>query len=336
MSKALKDDINKEYSYPLPTEDNFQSKIFKKREFYYHKIPARNKFKNYEEIKEYRDKVCSGDFQLREQQTILSNFISPNTPYKGVLVFHGTGTGKTCSAIAIAEQFKDMVKKYNTKIYILSFGPNNKETFKNELLVCTGEAYLKNRENLSLLNEDEINRERKMAIHQALQYYKIMSYKTFYKKVLGEKIIEKKMVGNNKIKSSYRKGDDGKYEREIIIDKIHNLNNTILIVDEAHNLTGNEYGEALKIIIKNSENLKIVLLSATPMKNLGDDIVELLNFIRPKDSKIQRDKIFTSEKNHLMKFKPGGMEYLQNMANGYVSFLEVQYHILLLKELIKV
>ena len=28
--------------------------------------------------------------------------------------------------------------------------------------------------------------EKKMAVHQALQYYKIMSYKTFYKKVLGE------------------------------------------------------------------------------------------------------------------------------------------------------
>jgi hypothetical protein len=42
----------------------------------------------------------------------------------------------------------------------------------------------------------------------------------------------------------------------------------LLIVDEAHNLTGNAYGEAVKLIIKNSTNLKVVLLSATPMKNL--------------------------------------------------------------------
>ncbi|VVU95170.1 hypothetical protein CPAV1605_895 [seawater metagenome] len=318
--KELEKLINKEYSYPNPEHDDFQSKIFKKREFYYHKIPPRQRLKTYEDIKEYRDLICSGDFQLREQQTILANFIAPNTPYKGVLVFHGTGTGKTCSAIAIGEQFKDMVKKYNTKIHILSFGPNNKETFKNELLVCTGETYLKNKENLSLLNEAEITREKKIAVHQALQYYKIMSYKTFYKKVLGEKIVEKKLVGDNKIKSSYRKTEEGAYEREIVVDRIHNLNNTVLIVDEAHNLTGNEYGEALKKIIKESENLRIVLLTATPMKNLGDDIVELLNFIRPKDSKIQRDKIFTSDKNHNMKFKEGGIEYLKKMANGYVSF----------------
>ena len=320
MSKDIKKLIKKEYSYPNPKEEDFQNKIYKKREYYYHKIPSRDILKNYDEIKEYRDKICSGDFQLREQQTILSNYISPYTPYKGVLIFHGTGTGKTCSAIAIAEQFKDMVKKYNTKIYILTYGPNNKETFKNELLVCTGETYLKNKENLSQLNEAEINREKKMAVHQALQYYKIMSYKTFYKKVLGEKIIEKKIVGDNKVKSSYRKTNEGEIEREIVVDKIHSLNNTLLIVDEAHNLTGNEYGEALKKIISSSENLKVVLLSATPMKNLADDIVELINFIRPEDNKIQRDKIFTSDKNHNMNFKNGGLEYLQNMSQGYISF----------------
>ena len=49
-------------------------------------------------------------------------------------------------------------------------------------------------------------------------------------------------------------------------------------------------------IIQNSTNLKILLLTATPMKNLGDDIIELLNFIRPLDAPIERDKIFNSYK----------------------------------------
>jgi ERCC4-related helicase len=69
----------------------------------------------------------------------------------------------------------------------------------------------------------------------------------------------------------------------VLID-YHNLNNSIIIVDEAHNLTGNTRGEALMKIIRNSTNLKLLLLTATPMKNLGDDIVELLNFLRPEDS----------------------------------------------------
>ena len=107
-----------------PNDPDIQAKLFKKREFYYHHIKPRNKMTTYEEIKNYRDQICKGDFKLREQQAILSNLFNPNTPYKGMLIMHGTGTGKSCTAISIAEQFKEQIKKYNTKIYILTFGPN--------------------------------------------------------------------------------------------------------------------------------------------------------------------------------------------------------------------
>ena len=102
---------------------------------------------------------------------------------------HGVGSGKTMSAIRIAEQFKDQVKKYNTKIYVIVPGPNTRENFKKELLNSTGETYLKNKEGLNQMTKAEIDREKKAAIYAALQYYKILSYKTFYKKILGEKIV---------------------------------------------------------------------------------------------------------------------------------------------------
>ena len=181
--------------YPEPNDEDFQLKIFKKREFYYHTIPQRDKMKSYEEIDKYRNDVCKGDFALREQQIIPTNFLSPDTNYKGLLIMHGTGTGKTCTAISIAEQFKEQVVKYNTKIFVLTSGPNIRENFKSQLLFCTGETYLKNKQLLEQMNEADVDRENKIAIFNALQYYKILSYKTFYKRVLGEKIAEKKIVG---------------------------------------------------------------------------------------------------------------------------------------------
>ena len=48
-----------------------------------------------------------------------SNLINPNTPYNGILIFHGVGTGKTGSAIAISQNFKELVLKYGNKIHIL-------------------------------------------------------------------------------------------------------------------------------------------------------------------------------------------------------------------------
>ena len=319
MSKKIK--FTKDFSYPKPEDPELLSKIFKKREFYYYRVPQRPKMETYEQVQKYRSTNCpKGEIEPREQQSILPNFISPNTPYKGVILMHGVGSGKTMTAIRIAEQFKDQVKKYNTKIYVVVPGPNTRENFKKELLTATGETYLKNKEILTQMTKADVEKEKRTVIFAALQYYKILSYKTFYKKVLGEKIVDKKIVENSKIKSSYRKTTEGEYEREQVVDRITNMNNSILIIDEAHNMSGNEWGEALKKIMKNSENLRVILLTATPMINLADEIIDLLNFIRPETDQLQRDKIFSSEKNYSMKIKPDGLEYLKEKAKGYISF----------------
>jgi len=66
----------------------------------------------------------------------------------------------------------------------------------------------------------------------------------------------------------------------------------------------------------------VVLATATPMKNLADDIIELINFIRPVNSPLERDKIFNNpEKNYELDFKEGGLEYFKNMVRGYVSHI---------------
>ena len=309
------DPMLKNSSYPEIDDEEFQKKIYEKREFYANRFPERNEIVNYKDIQEYREKICGGNFKLSNQQIFLSNFINPNTPYKGVLIFHGAGVGKTCSAIAIAENFKEMVKKYNTKIYILVPGPLLKEQWKNEIIKCTKNTYFNNINQEEYKDANDKKTLENLAKMNALQYYKIKTSKGFYKQVLGHKIIEK-----NNNKKTYKKTDEGEYEREQTNDKLDNLNNTLLIIDEAHGMTGNEYGLALKKIINNSKNLKIVLLTATPMKNLADDIIELINYLRPVEDPILRDIVFTSDRNYLMDFKPNGLDYLKKMCKGYVSY----------------
>ena len=312
----------KDFSYPDYNDKDFLNKIYKKREFYYYKVQRRETFKesDYDKIKKYREEMCKIDEKKpTEQQLIIPNFMSPNTLYRGILLMHGVGTGKTMTAIRIAEQFKEQIKKYNTKIYVLVHGPNTKKNFEKELVNSTENTYL-NKNLLKNMTREEIEKEKRSALYNALQYYKIMSFKTFHKKVLGEKIIEKTIVGDTKIKGTYKKNDEGEFERDIMVDRIVNLNNSIIIVDEAHNITNNERGEALKIIIKNSENIRIVLMTATPMINNADEIVKLLNLIRPPDDQIERDKIFTSDKTDTIKLKENGLNYLKEKARGLVSY----------------
>ena len=163
MSKKSQN-YEKDYSYPEPNDPELLTKIFRKREFYYHKVPDREKMETYEDVQKYRDQNCrEGEILAREQQAIVPNLINQNTPYSGVILMHGTGSGKTGSSILIAEGFKEQIKKYNTKIYVIVPGPNTRDNFKNEILNWTGETYLKNKNILSQMTKMEKEREYKIA-----------------------------------------------------------------------------------------------------------------------------------------------------------------------------
>lgn len=55
--------------------------------------------------------ITTNKFSLLLHQKLISDYINISTPYRGLLLFHGLGSGKTCSSIAIAEQFKNTNKK---------------------------------------------------------------------------------------------------------------------------------------------------------------------------------------------------------------------------------
>ena len=314
MDKKINDIMKNDTSYPLYDDKNFQLKIYNKREFYYHKVPYRELIneKDYDKVKQFRDKVCGGNFEPRSHQHLLANFINPDTPFRGLLLYHGLGTGKTGCGVTIAEKFKDQIKKYNTKIYILVPGPLIKESWIDEIVKFTKNTYLKN--NNLYIDEENQKNETKKAKQMLQQYYRILTHKSFHRKVLGERII----IKDDKMKEKYKKDKQGNLERILSIEKITSLDNTLLIIDEVHGVTGNELGKSVKQIIKNSVNLKLLLLSATPMINTADEIIEILNFLRPLNDQIIKDKVFNMKDDKLI-LDDNGKNYLRKMSNGYVS-----------------
>lgn len=311
-----------DYQYPPPEADNFQEVIYSKREFHVNKIYQKEEGDRLEQFRA----ACTPRQTVKptESQIFVSKFISPRTPYRGLLLFQGTGVGKTLPSILCAEKFKPYVEKYGNRIHVLVPGALNKENYISEIIKATGETYLKDFiSKTDLVGEEEKVRMYREAVLLINQYYRIMSHRSFVKRVIGEKI-KGKVVKDGKIKVVNRRGDDGEVERVFPVDRIFSLDNTLIVVDEAHGFTGNEYGEALRHIMNVSHNLKILLLSATPMKDSADSIVELINYIRPRDQQMERDKVFTSQKSHHLQFKPGGKEYLRKMSKGYVSYLRGQ------------
>ena len=77
--------------YPDISDPDFYKKIYQKKEFYIHK----QKDLSTSTLEELCP-VFEVKQELLNQQALLKNFISPDTPYKNLLIFHGTGVGKTC------------------------------------------------------------------------------------------------------------------------------------------------------------------------------------------------------------------------------------------------
>ena len=84
-------------------------------------------------------------------QKLLRNLMNAETPYKGLLLIHGTGVGKTCTAIQIAENLKEFVTKLKTKIFVIRFDEFKRQIFENRKLrkgenvnlQCTSDTYIK-------------------------------------------------------------------------------------------------------------------------------------------------------------------------------------------------
>lgn len=304
LSEQTLYDIN--IKYPDVTDDDIQLKLYQKKELFDYRIKHRPDIKNYQELKAYRDLQCHmKNVTLAEQQIMLSKYFNINSSRKGILIFHGLGSGKTCTAISIAESFKKQVIQYNTKIHILVPGPTIKKSWQNELIKCTNGIYHK------VSNSND-------GFYDFNEFYKIMSFKGFNKRVLGEKIKN----FDSDIKGKYQRDDRGDFARTTVYNRIENLSNTLLIIDEAHNITGNSYYIAIKKIINNSSNLKILLLTGTPMKNLASDIIDLINLLRPSNNQIIKSKVFNTTNVQNLNFIKGGKEYLQECIKGYVSYFK--------------
>ena len=245
-------------------------------------------------------------------QLLLQNYVSQFTPYNSILLYNGLGTGKTCSAISIAEGFKNYVRKMNRKIIVLVKNKNIEKNFINELCSeCSNGEYNKKDPNIRRIINNT---------------YDIMTYGTFQSRVIGQR----------------KQGSLLEKSKEIVriqhSDQINDVSNCVVIIDEVQNITNNEYYTAIFNILKKSVNYKLVLLSATPVYDNPKEIVEINNLLNANNKKyilpIRKD-LYTSGlirkeykdniklKTYLNYFTDDGLNIVRNAMKGKVSYLAI-------------
>lgn len=315
---------SKSYLYPVLDDPLFNVKIARKKEFYDTRYVG-----DIKNLEEEADRLCNAEFELSPHQLFVRNFMSFATPYNSLLLYHGLGSGKTCSAIGVAEEMRAYLKQMSiSQRIIVVASPNVQDNFRTQLFdarklklmdgmwnirACTGNRYLKEINPMSMkgLSKEKVIRQVKRIINGSYLFLGYIEFANYISKL------------------SVEEGENGK---AVALRRIRNhFDNRLVIIDEVHNIRISDENKDKKVAVELmkmvtiASGVRLLLLSATPMYNSYREIVWLINLMNKNDRRPTLDikDVFDSKGN----FKVGkdgsevGKELLERKATGYISFV---------------
>jgi hypothetical protein len=299
-----------------------------------------DKYKKEIGLEALRETTCarSEDFSLMTHQKIVKDYLSLYTPYRGLLLYHGLGSGKTCTSIAIAEGLK-------TRNQIIVMTPASLRTnYIEELKKCGDSLYRKNQfwEFINTAKNEDLIKQLSLILSLSVE---------FIKRNGGAWLINVKKPANFETFTSQQKDSIDKQLDEMIRYKyqfisynglrkthltkltegatINPFDNKVVIIDEAHNFVSrivNKLGKKkeasvfmqLYEYLMTAQNLRIVLLTGTPIINYPNELGILFNILRGKIKtwhfKLSIDETKKVNQGYLQElFKKNGnlMDYLE-------------------------
>ena len=322
--------------YPLLEDINFNYKLQNHPEFYQYKSESDNYI--LENMEKMANEKCNetGGYIYKKIQMFVSSFLSLNTPYNGVLLYHGVGVGKSCSSILISDNFKDYVKKHNKKIIILTkktvkdgfkqeiFKYDNNKVDKNQF-TCTSNEYNSEYEDFINNNTDIDGKKIKDFTAGIINdYYEIYGYIEFTNKY--DKLL--------KVNNEYNKDKINNYFSNcvFIIDEIHNLrdendeNDIDIDIDNSSDTKKtNDEAKKSRVIIQNIINylndpIKLILLSATPMYDKYVELEFIINLLLSNDKKPLLNKSIID--TYVNTLNEEHRNTIIEKTRGYISYIK--------------
>ncbi len=259
----------------------------------------------------------TGEIGLLTHQKIVRDYMNLYTPYRGLLLYHGLGSGKTCSSIAITIAVAEGLKK-SGKVIIMT-PASLRRNYIEEIKKCGDLLFRKKQfwEWISIDTNPELVGPMSAALGLPQEYIrrrngawlvnvrKPENYGNLSasdKKSLNDQLDE--MIRNkytfinyNGLRRERFKQLTNGYEKNI-------FDNSIVVIDEAHNFISRIVNKVNKIakfnekkrgpdavlpnslalqlyeFLLRSENSRVVLLTGTPIINYPNEIGILYNILR--------------------------------------------------------
>jgi hypothetical protein len=213
------------------------------------------------------------------------------TPYRGLLLYHGLGSGKTCSSIAVAESL------LSTKKVFVLLPASLEQNYRGELRKCGDPLYMYDQHwRQQTLSDDTRALAKQLGISDGF----LDRNRTFFTTVQGEQpnfrtlpkpaqdIIAKQIediidqrftfIRYNGLSSA----NIGKY---VPADGSNPYSGSVVILDEVHNFIGriankSDIARKLYDLLYTATDCKVVALSGTPVINRPNEIAFLMNLLR--------------------------------------------------------
>lgn len=221
------------------------------------------------ERKEFNELQLTSDIEPRpekqgdslQHQKIIRRILSSFTLYDELILNHGMGSGKTCSAIGVIEGILQEDSTIN-KAIVITVNSSLVRNFKQQLLdVCTPEdRFVINEDDIdeTMSPEARIDLKRKRRTNLLKANYSFYTYYEFYQEI--------------------RRMTDEQQTAK--------FSNSVFILDEIHHISFSKWYNAFWNFLHNINNRKIMLMSGTLMKNYTFELGLILNLILQKDDQI--------------------------------------------------
>jgi hypothetical protein len=248
------------------------------------------------------DELKQGDnISLLQHQKVVRDYLNLYTPYRGVLLYHSLGAGKSASSIAIAEGFKSEkrifillpaslktnywteIKKYGDPLFKRNqYWEFISITDKNDALVPILAKSLQ-------ISTDEV-RKRKGA--WMVDVNKPSNFDTLPSEDKATIDIQIQEMVNNKYKNIHYNANNLNSIIKTMIKQGNGANpfdHSVVVIDEAHNFvskivnklkTASSIYSQLYHLLMDATDCRIVLLSGTPILNYPNEMGVMFNLLR--------------------------------------------------------
>ena len=255
-----------------------------------------------------------GKFSLLVHQKIIKEYMRVYSPFRGLLLFHGLGAGKTCASIAIGEGLKHqkkiivMTPKSLQRNYIEQLKEcgdvlwklnQHWESFDYDQLNDIQRKYLSKKLGLNIDTDDEkvrwnMKKKKKVWLVNINKNPNYNDLAPAEKRSIDEQILAQIMhkyefIAYNGLRK--RAWEDLSTRENLLTGNDNPFNNKVIIIDEAHNFVTRivnkikkKETDSLSFILYDAllkaKNCKIVFLTGTPIINYPNEIAVLFNILR--------------------------------------------------------